>query len=589
MPPTPKKWRLAPHAPDAAHTLARALHISPVVAQLLANRGVTDPAAGRAFLDCPLNHLHPPMTLPGAAAAADVLARAASAGDTVCVYGDYDVDGTTGTAVLTGLLELAGARAEFYIPNRRAEGYGLNADAVRQIARDGAKVIVTVDCGVSAVAEAEVAREVGVTLVVTDHHEFAPTLPHAAAVVHPRLPGGSYANPHLSGAGVAFKLAWAVAQRASGRDKVLPRFSNYLLDALAPVALGLVADVVPLTGENRVIVAHGLKRLVDAPSVGLRALLGAAKLHEKPKLSAEDIGYRLGPRLNAAGRLECARQVVELLTTRNPVRARELAEKLEELNTRRQGVERAVTLEAKEMVEAGGYESDPAIVVAGRGWNQGVVGIVASRLADAYGRPALVVGLSADDTPRAGAGSGRSVRGFPLHLALAACGEHLESHGGHAAAAGFKVRPENVDALRAAFNAYAAVHFPDGVPAPEVSAESEVPLSAVTFGLLNDLDRLEPYGCGNTRPTFLAAGLTLVDTPRRIGKDERHLSFRVRQGESTIRAVAWGMGDRLDELITGGGACCLMFTPTLNEWNGNRTVEVKVEDFRVGHDPRLGT
>jgi len=584
VPPALKSWRLVPHDPHAAHALAAALRVSPVVAQMLVRRRVTDAAAGRAFLDPPLAGLHAPAELPGVAAAADAIIRAAAAGEKICVYGDYDVDGTTGTAILLGLLKRIGAAAEFYIPNRREEGYGLNADAVRALAASGVGLIVTVDCGVSAVAEAAVAQGSGVKLVVTDHHEFKPTLPAAAAVVHPRLPGGGYPNPDLCGAGVAFKLAWAVAQRASGSDKVRPKFRDYLCDATALAALGTVADVVPLTGENRVFVRHGLDRLMDAPTVGLKALLAAAGLAGKPLL-AEDIAYKLGPRLNAAGRLECARQVVELLTTDNPVRAAELADCLERLNGQRQTIERRTTQQAKEMVEANGYDTHAGIVLASAGWHPGVVGIVASRVAESYARPALVIALSDDGRPAAG--SGRSVAGFPLHEALDACTGCLESHGGHAAAAGFKVKPENVDALRERFAAYVRAHFAGGMPAPVLTAEGEVPLSALTFGLLNDLARLEPYGQGNARPKFLASGLTLVDTPRRIGQDAKHLAFRVRQGESSIRGVAWGMGDRLDELMSEGGDCCLMFTPKVNEWNGQRTVEVEVADLRAGADPRL--
>jgi single-stranded-DNA-specific exonuclease len=585
VPPAPKTWHLLPHDPAAAGRLAGAADVSPVVAQLLLNRGVADPGGARAFLAAPLAGLHPPHLLPGVPEAADRLARAVAAGRRICVYGDYDVDGTTGTALLLGLFRRLGADPEFHVPHRVDEGYGLNAERLRSLAAAGVEVVVTVDCGIAGVEEAAEAKRLGLELIVTDHHEPKDTLPDAAVVVHPRLPGSAYPHGGLCGAGVAFKLAWAVAQRASGGDKVTPPLREYLMDSVGLVALGAVADVVPLRDETRAFVRHGLARLVDRPSVGIKALTEAAGLGKEKAIRAEDIGFKLAPRLNAAGRLECARLVVDLLTTANPARAKELAEYLEDLNGQRQALERKTTAHAKDLVEATGAHDDPAIVLASSEWHAGVIGIVASRLVDQYARPVLLVAARENDEPSTG--SGRSVPGFPLHEALEACDDVLVSHGGHSAAAGFKVRPSMVDALRERFTAYAAGRFQGGPPAPKLVLEAEVPLTALTFGLLRDLDRLEPYGAENPRPRFLAAGLKLEGSPRRIGTGERHLSFRVRQGGTLVRAVAWGMGERLDELAAGGGACSLAFTPKLNEWNGSRAVEMEVADFRPVAVPEL--
>lgn len=556
-----------------------------MVAQLLLNRDVADVATARSFLDAPLASLHAPQLLPGVDEAADRLAHAVAARERICVYGDYDVDGTTGTAILLGLFERLGSPAEFYVPNRLDEGYGLNADALRRLAEAGVRVVVTVDCGIASVAEAEEARRLGLTLIVTDHHEMTPTLPGADVIVHPRLPGSAYPNGGLCGAGVAFKLAWAVAQRASGSDRVTPSLREFLMDALGLAALGSVADVMSLRDETRTIVRHGMERLTRKPSVGVAALIEAAKVGSTGGLRSDDIGFRLAPRLNAAGRLACARLVVELLTTTSPVRAREVAEYLETLNSKRQALERKITTQAREMVEAGGLDNDAGIVLGSPEWHAGVVGIVASRLAEQYGRPVLLIAERSGDEPSTG--SGRSVAGFPLHEALADCGADLVSHGGHAAAVGFKVRPSNVAKLRTCFARYVADHFCGRPPHPSLTLEAEVPLSAVTSSLVRELDKLEPYGAGNPRPRFLAAGLTLEGSPRRIGNGERHLSFRVRQGRTQIRGVAWGMGDRLDELMSDGGACCVAFTPKVNEWNGYRSVEMEVVDFRPGPDPQL--
>jgi len=585
MPAVRKRWTLTPQDTQAANYLASQLRLSPVVAQLLVNRQVTTVAAATQFLACPMGGLLPPQLLPGVTGAAEAIVAAVQAGRRICVYGDYDVDGTTGTAVLMRLFAILKAKAEFYVPNRVEEGYGVNLAAVRHLAASGVEVLITVDCGITALDEVAEAKRLGLAVIVTDHHEMKPTLPAADHVVHPGLPGSAYPPNRLSGAGVAFKLAWAVAQQASGNEKVAAPFREFLLDSLALAALGLVADVMPLREENRVFVKHGLARMTAKPTVGVKALVAECGVNEGAALKAEDIAFKLGPRLNAAGRLECARLVVDLLTTANPVHARTTAEYLEKLNKDRQSRERKITQQAKGMVEDLGYAGDPGLVVASGDWHPGVIGIVASRLVDHFGKPALVI--ATDDATGVGSGSGRSVGGLPLHLALESCGDCLLSHGGHAAAAGFKVLTPDIDALRRKFNDYVRANFAGQPPVPRLELEVEVPLSALTFGLLDDLDKLEPYGMGNPRPKFLASGLTVEGTPRKMGIEERHLSFRVRQGSTLMRAVAFGMGDRFDELVSAGGDCAVAFTPKINEFNGQRTIELDVIDFRAGADADL--
>jgi single-stranded-DNA-specific exonuclease len=395
-----KTWRLLPHDRSAVERLAAALRLGPVVAQLLLNRGLAAPEDARRFLEAPLSGLHEPDLLPGVAEAAERILRAVREGRRVCVYGDYDVDGVTGTAILVQGLKLLGAEVDLYVPRRLEEGYGLNRDALRQIAEAGTSLVVTVDCGIASLAEAEEARRLGLELIVTDHHEFKDALPDAAVLVHPRLPGTAYPFGWLSGSAVAFKLAWALAQRASGGAKVTPRFREYLLDGVALAALGVVADVVPLHGENRILVRHGLRRLRQAPLPGLKALCASAGLEPGAGLRASDIGYRIAPRLNAAGRLGCARLVVELLTTTRPDKAEDLARYLEKQNAERQALERAMTLEARQMIEADGRRDDPVLVLARPGWHGGIIGIVAGRLVDLYARPALMIALP----PEPGAG-----------------------------------------------------------------------------------------------------------------------------------------------------------------------------------------
>jgi single-stranded-DNA-specific exonuclease len=593
-----KAWHLLPHDAAAIEQLARALRVVPVVAQLLRNRGLAEVELSRRFLDAPLSGLHPPERLPGVTAAAERLLAAVRQGRPICVYGDYDVDGLTGTALLVQALRLAGAeKVDFYVPHRLEEGYGLNTAALRQIAGSGAAVVVTVDCGIASIAEAEEAARLGLELLITDHHEPKAALPPAAVLVHPRLSEGAYPFGGLSGSAVAFKVAWALCQKVCGGERVGPRQREFLLDAVGLAALGIVADVVPLHDENRILVRHGLVRLKQSPSLGLKALAECAGLTAGGEVRASDIGFKLGPRLNAAGRLGCARLVVELLTTTSPQRAMDLARYLDSQNQDRQKLERRIAGEAREQVTAGGLAEMPALVLTSPDWHAGVIGIVAGRLAELYGRPVLLIaqrrerpediGGDPADGLLIGQGSGRSIPGFPLHEALEACGEHLLSHGGHHAAAGFKILPERIEAFRASFCAYAAQHFPAGPPAPRLVIDAEVPLSALTHGLLKELDRLEPYGAGNARPVFLAGGLEVLGTPRRIGNGERHMSFRVRQGSTDMRAIAFGMGERLDELMSRGGKCCLVFTPRINEWQGYRSVELEVIDFQAGAEAQL--
>jgi single-stranded-DNA-specific exonuclease len=583
MPPVAKTWHLLPHDRDAVGRLAGALQVSPIVAQLLLNREISAPDQARRFLDAPLAGLHAPDLLPGITEAAGRLHDAVLTRRRICVYGDYDVDGTTAIAILLQGLRLLGAEPDFYVPHRLEEGYGLNPDALRQIAESGSKVVVTVDCGVASLREAEVARELGLELIVTDHHEPKERRPDAAVIVHPRLPPGVYPFGGLSGSGVAFKLAWKLAQLGSGGDKVTQRFRDYLLDAVVLASLGTVADVVPLHDENRIFVRAGLNRLRQAPSVGLRALIEAASLPAGAELRASDIAFKLAPRLNAAGRLGCARLVVELLTTTSPQRAADQARFLEQQNAERQRIERQMVAQARELADRD-FADAPALVLASPDWHGGVIGIVAGRLAEQYARPVLMIAVRPSENGGlpVGHGSGRSVPGFALHEALRACTDCLISHGGHRAAAGFKVRVDAIDEFREKFCAYAASQFPEGPPSPQITLDAEVPLSALTMGLLKEIDRLEPYGSENGRPIFLAGDLEIGGQPRRMGGGERHLSFRVRQSGTTLRAVAWGMGERFDELMSEGGRCCLAFTPKINKWQDYTSVELDVVDFRPG-------
>ena len=580
-------WQLIPHDAAAIDRLRAALDVAPLIAQLLLNRKIADSQQAQRFLQAPLASLHEPELLPGMAQAVQRLAAAVQEQRKICIYGDYDVDGVTGTAILVTCLRILGAQVDFHVPDRLEEGYGLNSGTLRRLAESGVKTVVTVDCGIASIAEAVEARRLGLELIVTDHHECKTTLPAADVLVHPRLPveanGVAYPFGGLSGSGIAFKLAWALAKQASGGAKVTPRLREFLLDAVALTALGTVADVVPLFDENRVFVRHGLARMRAQPTIGLQALLRCAKLEGKSSFDAADIGYVLAPRINAAGRLGTARLAVELLTTANSQRAGVLADYLERQNRERQLLERRMLQEARAL--AGQFAGRSALVLASAEWHPGLLGIVANRLVDQLGRPVLLIALR-DGQPH-GQGSGRSVPGFPLHEALEECTADLVSHGGHATAAGFRIAPDRIPAFRARFTAAAARCFGTEPPPQRLMIDAEAPLAVLTSQVLLALEQLEPYGAGNPSPLLLADRLQIVGEPKRVGAGERHLSFRVRQEGRTLKAIAFGMADRAAEMMSQGGQVSLVFTPRWNEWQGFRSIEIEVKDFQAGPNAAL--
>lgn len=579
----PRRWRIATHDPARIAELQRSAGLPPVVAQLLAARGILDPEQAREFLEPKLTGLRDPELLPGVCRAADEIGRAIRDRETIVVYGDYDADGMTAAAILLRCLRLLGADARFYVPHRIDEGYGLNDEALRTLAGQGVRTVVTVDCGVASVAEAATARELGLRLVVTDHHLMADRLPDAAAIVHPQLPtddGGEYPFFGLCGAAVAFKLAWALCQRASDAKRVSEPMRRFLLQATGLAAIGTVADVVPLVDENRILVRHGLAALRHSPVVGFAELEKVAQLTKKPELDGEDLAFSVAPRLNAAGRLGQAELGVELLTTDDPQRAAELAAYVDELNETRKSVERSVLLAArKQAKERYRPDTDPALVLADRDWHPGVIGIVAGKLAEQYGKPVVVASLDKLGAKPA-IGSGRSVPGFDLAAAFDAADEHLVSHGGHAAAAGLRVDEQNLEAFRLAFCAYAAERLGDNGALLELAIDAEAPLSSLTHQIVTQIERLAPFGHGNLRPTLCATGVRLAGPPRRMGAAGRHLSIDLEQAGVKLRAVAFGAGDREEELLRIDGPIEVAFRPVINTFRGYRSVEMHLADWK---------
>lgn len=571
------RWEVAPVF-AGADALANKIKNAPLLGQILHNRGVDDPGEALSFLTPKLTELHDPLELPGVDVAAERLARAARDGEKIVIYGDYDVDGMTGTAILHQAINLVGGNVSFYVPHRIEEGYGVNADSLRQLVTDGAKLIVTVDCGGSDGEVLSGAMSGGCDVIVTDHHIIRGAPPDVTAVVHPALsPAGGaepYGNPYLCGAGVAFKLAWEMLRKICGTTRVSNEMRNFLLDATCLAALGTITDVVPLVGENRVLATFGLKGLPAARNTGIRALLESANLTGET-LDAYHVGFVIGPRLNAAGRMGHAQLAIELLTTNSPTRGREIADYLVGQNTQRQNVERKITQQAREMVSAARLDEPEnfAIVLSSEGWHAGVIGIVASRMVDSYHRPAVIISIDGDVAQ----GSARSIDGFHMSDALAACGEHLISYGGHAMAAGLKIAADKIDDFTQAFAEYARRHLSESQLTPTLRIDAETTIPALSRNVVEQLERLAPFGAKNPRPIVALRNCTLLGAPKRMGRSGNTIGMLLQQGETTMRAVGFNMGDLADALA-GVRKVDLAAQPVLNRFNGNTNVELHLRD-----------
>lgn len=561
-------WKTSPAADEAVvERLQRQAGVSRVVARLLAARGFTDPDAVRSFLRPDPAMLHDPLALPDMAVAVSRLARAVTAREPVAVYGDYDVDGQTSVALMVRTLQNLGAAVRWYIPERQSEGYGLNLEAVERLAAEGVRLLVTVDCGTQSAAEVDRARELGMDVIVTDHHEPGADLPAAAAVVNPKRADSSYPFRELAGVGVAYKLLTALG-RHLGHPVPAP-------DGLALTALGTIADVCPLLDENRALVKAGLEQIHRHPSVGVAALARAAGLDHR-RLTATQVAFVLAPRLNAAGRIQHARLGVELLLAEDPDRAAALAHELNEANRVRQQIEADILAEAVAQVERDNLLSDWVLVVAGDGWHPGVIGIVAARLVERFGRPAVVVALDGDQ----GKGSARSIDGFDLFWALSRCEDLLARYGGHAMAAGLAVERRTLPALRARLNEVAAGVLGPADLLPRIRVDLEVSLGQVDEGLVRELDALAPFGAGNPTPVLAARGVRLLGT-RTVGADGGHLKLSLRCPDTgqVHEAIAFGAGS-LQEAAMPGSELDVAFTLQLNEGYGKTRVDLVLRSMR---------
>jgi single-stranded-DNA-specific exonuclease len=567
---TPLLWQPYPCDDARVETLARELKISPVAARLLAIRGLDDVDAATRFLKPSLDHLLDPMGLADMDRAVDRLSRALARRERIAVHGDYDVDGITSTVILRRALELLGGDVIHFIPERLRDGYGLQPAALDRLHAEGVALVISVDCGIRGADAARRARELGIDLIITDHHEPDTELPQACAVVNPKRHDCTYADKHLAGVGVALKLVQAMCQKA-GKSAWLPAFVKI-------AAIGTLADVVPLIGENRVIAKLGLQLLSKGPhKVGLRALLDVAGLNGK-QIDSYHIAFMVAPRVNAAGRMSTPDIATRLLLAADEQLAEEargLAEQLETENTRRRQEEQDIVGKARKVIETDPeVGSRSVLVVAGEGWHRGVIGIVASKIVDTFYRPAIV--LSIEDG--VAHGSCRSIPGFDMLAALESCAPMMLRFGGHKQAAGLQIETARIREFRRVINEYGETQLSPDDLRPRLWIDSPLTFGRITSQVAEELSTLAPFGPGNPKPVFRTSAVQIVDGPRKL--KDRHLKMSFRQDSRTFRAIAWNAAERETDLTERKDGVELAFSLEKNEFQGETFLELRVEDFR---------
>jgi single-stranded-DNA-specific exonuclease len=581
-----QRWSFAePHTAEAAE-LAKAARLPQVLAELLVARGVTQPSEAFAFLNPEVVHLHDPLLMLGMNAAIERLERAIAQREPVLLYGDYDVDGTTAVVLLKTAIEMLGGVARFHVPHRLREGYGLQSSVLEEAYAEGARLVITVDTGMRAFAEAETARRLGLDLIITDHHllEAGDAVPHALAILNPNQPACAYPEKFLCGAAIALKLSQAILERrdlTSTREKTLPSF-------LKMAAIATIADAVPLKGENRVIAALGLRELRHPAGAGLRALFAAAALDPATRaITGYDVAFRLAPRINAAGRMDVASDVIELFTTRDAARAAELAAKLERLNRERRETEvSALTAIEKRLADDSELAAERLLVIDDEGWHRGVIGILASRVVERTAKPAIVV--SVEDG--VAYGSGRSVDGFQLLNAIESCADLFTRFGGHAFAVGFALPAAELPELKRRLSLYAEEHLAAREPEQLLHIHAELPLDRITSVLAGWLRKLEPFGHGNPEPVFVARGVRLLAPPRIM--KERHLRLELAQdsvqpqplpgASGALRAVGWHLATRAAQLnLKQGSLIDLAYRIRENEHPEYGGLEVEIAGIEL--------
>lgn len=559
-----KHWSIEPDHSQEELQLAAELKVSPIVAKLLINRGLGDPHKARQFLAADMESLLSPWDLKGMREAVACVTKTMEEGGSIVVYGDYDVDGITATSIVYRFLKRCGASVSYYIPERQSEGYGLNLEALEGLIAKGTDLVITVDCGISSYDIVEAVRD-RLALVITDHHEAPSLIPRAVAVVDHKQPNCPYPDKNLAGVGVAYKLCQAIWQERTGEV--------YQAD-LDIVALGTVADVVPLVGENRILVKAGLSKMQVQPNRGIEALIDVAGLKDR-KITAGHIGFTLAPRLNAAGRVAHATRAVELLTTPSQEEAYEIAEELQETNLERQALERDIHEMARQDVLKQGSDADYVVVVGGQDWHPGVIGIVASRLVEEFYKPTLVISIK----DGIGKGSCRSIDNCNMYEALQSAEDLLIQFGGHQAAAGFSIKEDKIPALRDRLTQYCKEHLSETDYLPIVDIDSQVAIDDIDVPLIEEIETLEPYGMANPTPVLALEEATISDLFL-MGQQKKHAKVLLEREDSTIDAIAWNRPD-LHASFFPGDRVKVAFTVQKNEWNGHVSPQLMIQDMAL--------
>lgn len=573
--PSRKVWRFLNSDFDKSVALAAELGISVFTARLLTNRGIKTAAEARTYLYPTFEQLHDPFKFADMNKAVDRIHKAIARGEKICIYGDYDADGTTATALLLNTFRQLGAPADYYIPDRFGDGYGLSKYTVEKIRqKQDPKLLITVDCGINAVSPVTLANELGMDVIVTDHHQPEAAQPPAYALISAKVPGNKYPYTELAGVGLAFKLAQGLVPDRS-----------FLESQLDLVALGTVVDMAPLTGENRILSRLGLAELNKRERPGIHALCEAAGHKLDQPLDGYALSFKLGPRINATGRMDTADKAVELLTTESDDVAARIAPLLNKANQERQELEREIQEQAVEIIENEIEDDTIGLVVASDKWHgkaQGVVGIVASRLLQTYYKPAIVLAIDGDKAT----GSGRCIDGMNLADALVDCTELLVKHGGHAAAAGLTIKTENIPQFRAAFNEVASNSLTQEELQPKLDLEFETHLPLLTLETLKEFEQFEPFGKDNPKFLFGSRRLKISDGPTLMGPEKNHLRMTLTDGTVGRRAIAWRAGDKRVDFIGSNVSVDIAFAPQINEWQGRRSVQLTLEDWQVRPEGR---
>jgi single-stranded-DNA-specific exonuclease len=565
------RWIIpTPPDPAAVARLQEELHLPEPLCRLLATRGLADIDGAKVYLRPRLDQLHDPCLMLDLDRAVERLGRAIDNGERILIHGDYDVDGMCSTTLMTRTLRMLGASVVPFIPRRIEDGYDLGPAGVDAALRERVGVVVTCDCGTSAHEPVQALSDAGIDVIISDHHlPSAGPLPPAYAVLNPKRPGCTSPDHDLAAVGVAFKLALALVRKRGGNE-------NAVFGMLDLVALATIADIAPLRGENRVLARYGLRMLNETQNVGLRALIRASGLGDR-QITAGRVGFILAPRLNAVGRLGHAIRGVELLMSNDEHHANAIARDLEELNERRQEVDRATLVRAREALSALDLDETYGIVLAEEGWHPGVIGIVASRIVEEFGRPTVLVALEGDT----GKGSGRSISPFDLHAGLAQCRDLLTRFGGHRSAAGISIRRENVAAFAERFNAVARERLTPEDLVPELRADLVVSLGELTLQLESMLRHVEPCGIGNPSPVLVAKNVTVSAPPRVVGREQEHLKLWLGDSDGAhIEALGWGMARRAGE-VEQGTSIDVAFRLESDEWNGEKRLQARLADFRA--------